>query len=187
MGNAKLHANWLNGAYAEVSSSDYDENLSEPLNLSGKALIPAGRYRFRQQRAVGGTDPSRALSAQASLLGGSYYGGTRNGYSLQLDWKPSAHLAAEVLEQYYTVRLPGGSFDLSLFSARVDWNPSVRLLTSVIVQSNNLAELTGVQAIARWLIDPATDVFAVVSRQSGAGFEQPGTRVTLKVRKSFDL
>jgi hypothetical protein len=39
----------------------------------------------------------------------------------------------------------------------------------------------------RWLIDPATDLFAVYNRQIGRGFERPGTRVTLKFRRTFDL
>ena len=43
------------------------------------------------------------------------------------------------------------------------------------------------QAIFRWLIDAATDVFFVYDRQVGRGFERPGTRVTVKFRKTFDL
>jgi len=39
----------------------------------------------------------------------------------------------------------------------------------------------------RWLIDPATDFFAVYDRRIGVGFERPGSRVTIKFRKTFDL
>ena len=85
------------------------------------------------------------------------------------------------------VRLPQGNFNLSLFSTRVDWNPSVRLLSSVIIQSDNVDRLTNIQAILRWLIDAATDVFFVYDRQVGHGFERPGTRATVKFRKTFDL
>jgi hypothetical protein len=85
------------------------------------------------------------------------------------------------------VRLPEGNFNLSLLSARVDWNPSVRLLSSLVVQSDNVDKLTEIQAILRWLIDPASDVYFVYDRQIGLGFQRPGTRVTLKFRKTFDL
>jgi len=100
---------------------------------------------------------------------------------------PSEHVALSIIEAYNVVRLPQGDFNLSLFSGRIDWNPSVRLLSSLIVQSDNVDRLTNVQAILRWLVDPATDAFFVYSRQVGAGFERPGTRIILKIRKTFDL
>ena len=70
---------------------------------------------------------------------------------------------------------------------RLDWNPSVRLLSSLIFQSDNVDRLTDLQAIVRWLLDPSTDLFAVYDRQIGRGFERPGTRVTLKFRRTVDL
>jgi hypothetical protein len=118
---------------------------------------------------------------------GGYYAGRRNRYEGRLVWKPSEHVGISAIEDYNAVRLPQGDFNLSLVSGRVDWNASVRLLSSVIVQSDNVERLTSVQMILRWLIDPATDFFAVYSRQTGAGFERPGTRVTVKFRRTFDL
>jgi hypothetical protein len=96
-------------------------------------------------------------------------------------------VAVTAIEDYNVVRLSGGDFNLSLFALRLDWNPSVALLSSFTLQSDNLDRLTHAQAIVRWLVDPATDVFAVYDRQTGAGFERPGTRVTVKVRRTFDF
>lgn len=181
-------ATWHNGAFVQIEpASFYDENLTEPLSLAGHATVAAGRYRFTRRQVTAGTDPSRPLSAAAGVTFGDYYDGSRAGYSASLAWKPSAHVSLSAAETYYTVRLPGGRFDLSLLSARLDWNASVRWLSSVIVQSDNLDRLTDIQAIVRWLAAPGTDVFAVYDRQTGAGFENPGTRVTLKVRRTFDF
>jgi hypothetical protein len=102
-------------------------------------------------------------------------------------WKPDEHVGVTLIEDYNAVRLPQGDFNLSLFSGRIDWNASVRLMSSLIVQSDNVDHLTSIQAVVRWLINPATDLFAVYDRQIGVGFERPGTRVTIKFRKTFDL
>ncbi len=134
-----------------------------------------------------GTNPSLPFSFQTNFNFGQYYGGRRDRYVGRVFWKPSEHVAVSLIEDYNVVRLPQGDFDLSLFSGRLDWNSSVRLLSSLIVQSDNVDRLTNVQAIVRWLMDPATDLFVVYDRQIGAGFERPGTRVTLKFRRTFDI
>ena len=183
----RVHANWRNGAFAEASLNDFDENLTEPLVLGNGATIAPGRYRFLRPQAGLGTNPSRALSFQANASLGDYYDGRRDTYTARLFWKPSEHVAISGIESYNVVRLPGGDFDLSLASVRVDWNASVALLASLSVQSDTLDRLTHVQTIVRWLIDPATDFFAVYDSQSGAGFESPGSRVTVKFRRTFDF
>src|SRR5262249_1450123 len=183
-----FRANWLNGAYTDDDVVDvFDENLTGALQLTPTVSIPVGLYHFVRHQVSFGTNPSRPLAFQTRFNFAEYYGGHRDRYVGRVFWKPSEHVGVTLIEDYNVVRLPQGNFDLSLFSGRVDWNASVRLLTSLIVQSDNVDRLTNVQAIVRWLIDPATDVFAVYSRQIGAGFERPGTRVTIKFRKTFDL
>lgn len=183
-----FRANWRNGAYMDDDLVDaYDERLTEPLDLAGHATIAPGSYHFVRHQIAFGTDPSRALAFQANFNFGGYYDGRRDRYIGRVFWKPSEHVAVTAIEDYNVVRLAGGDFDLSLFSLRLDWNPSVSLLTSFTLQSDNLDRLTHAQAIVRWLVDPATDVFAVYDRQTGAGFERPGTRVTVKVRRTFDF
>jgi hypothetical protein len=183
-----FRAEWQNGAYTDDDLVDvFDENLTTPLQLTEKVTIPTGLYHFVRHQIAFGTDPSRPLAFQANFNFGGYYDGTRNRYVGRIFWKPSAHLAVTLIEDYNVVRLPQGSFNLSLFSGRVDWNPSAKFLSSLIVQSDNVDHLTNVQAIVRWLIDPATDLFAVYNRQIGIGFERPGTRLTLKIRRTFDL
>jgi hypothetical protein len=183
-----FRAEWQSGAYMDDDIVDvFDENLTEPLQLTDTVTIPVGLYHFVRHQVAFGTDPSRRLAFQANFNFGDYYAGRRDRYVGRIFWKPNRHVGVSMIEDYNVVRLPQGDFNLSLFSGRVDWNPSVRLLSSLIVQSDNVDHLTSVQAIVRWLIDPATDLFAVYNRQIGRGFERPGTRVTLKFRKTFDL
>ena len=183
-----FRAEWQNGAYSDDDIVDvFDENLTEPLQLTDKVTIPVGLYHFARHQIAFGTDPSQRIAFQANFNFGDYYAGRRNRYVGRIFWKPDEHVGVTVIEDYNAVRLPQGNFNLSLFSGRLDWNLNVRLLTSIIVQSDNVDRLTNVQAIVRWLIDPATDLFAVYNRQIGAGFERPGTRVTIKLRKTFDL
>src|SRR5262249_20635275 len=181
-------ATWQSGAYSDNDIVDvFDENLSEPLELTDTVTIPVGLYHFVRHQIAFGTDPTRSFAFQANFNFGGYYGGRRDRYVGRLFVKPNEHLALTLIEDYNVVRLPEGDFNLSLLSARVDWNASVRLLSSVIVQSDNVDRLTGVQAIVRWLFDPATDAFLVYDRQIGRGFERPGWRATVKVRRTFDL
>jgi len=183
-----FRAEWQNGAYSDDDIVDvFDENLTEPLQLTDKVTIPVGLYHFARHQIAFGTDPSQRIAFQANFNFGDYYAGRRNRYVGRIFWKPDEHVGVTVIEDYNAVRLPQGNFNLSLLSGRLDWNWNVRLLTSIIVQSDNVDRLTNVQAIVRWLIDPATDLFAVYNRQIGAGFERPGTRVTIKLRKTFDL
>jgi hypothetical protein len=181
-------AEWQSGAYSDNDIVDvFDENLTEPLLLTETVTIPVGLYHFVRHQIAFGTDPTRSFAFQANFNFGGYYGGRRNRYVGRLFLKPSEHVGVSIIEDYNVVRLPQGNFNLSLLSTRIDWNPSVRLLSSVIVQSDNVDHLTSVQAIVRWLLDPATDAFIVYERHSGRGFDRPGTRATLKFRRTFDL
>jgi hypothetical protein len=183
-----FRAEWQNGAYSDDDIVDtFDENLTQPLRLTDTVTIPVGLYHFVRHQIAVGTDPSRALAFQANCNFGDYYAGTRSSYTGRVFLKPSSHVALSLIENYNVVRLPQGNFNLSLFSTRLDWNPSVKLLSSVLLQSDSVDHLTDVQAIVRWLINPATDVFFVFDRQIGHGFERPGTRLTLKVRRTWDL
>jgi hypothetical protein len=183
-----FRAYWQNGAYSDDDIVDvFDENLTAPLKLTDVVTLPIGLYHFARHQVTFGTDPSRTVAFQANFNFGGYYGGHRNRYVGRLFLKPNEHVAVSFIEDYNVVRLPQGDFDLSLVSARVDWNPSIRLLSSIIFQSDNVDRLTDTQAIFRWLIDAGTDVFFVYDRQVGRGFERPGTRVTVKFRKTFDL
>jgi len=183
-----FRAYWQNGAYSDDDIVDvFDENLTAPLELTDVVTLPIGLYHFARHQITFGTDPSRTVAFQANFNFGGYYGGHRNRYAGRLFLKPNEHVAVSFIEDYNVVRLPQGDFDLSLVSARVDWNPSIRLLSSIIFQSDNVDRLTDTQAIFRWLIDAGTDVFFVYDRQVGRGFERPGTRVTVKFRKTFDL
>ena len=181
-------AEWQSGAYSDNDIVNvFDENLTEPLELTPEVTIPVGMYHFVRHQIAFGTDPTQAFAFQANFNFGDYYGGRRDRYVGRVFWKPSEHIGTTLIEDYNVVRLPQGDFNLSLLSARLDWNPTVRLLSSLIVQSDNVDHLKSVQAIMRWLIDPASDLFAVYERQMGIGFERPGTRFTLKLRKTFDL
>ncbi|HEY6929104.1 MAG TPA: hypothetical protein VJA66_05455, partial [Thermoanaerobaculia bacterium] len=181
-------AEWQSGAYSDNDIVDvFDENLTVPLELTPTVTIPVGLYHFVRHQIAIGTDPTQAFSFQANFNFGDYYGGRRDRYVGRVFWKPSAHVGVSIIEDYNVVRLPQGDFNLSLFSGRLDWNPSVQLLSSLILQSDNVDHLTNVQAIVRWLIDPATDLFFVYDRHIGIGFERPGSRFTLKFRKTFDL
>jgi hypothetical protein len=183
-----FRALWLSGAYTDDDIVDvFDEHLKAPLPLTDKVTIAPGLYHFVRHQITYGTDPTRALALQFNANFGGYYGGTRNSYTGRVFWKPSEHVGASVIENYNVVRLPEGNFNLSLLSFRLDWNPSTHFITSAIVQSDNVDRLSNVQVIGRWLVDPATDVFAVVDRQIGVGFERPGTKVVVKVRRAFNL
>jgi hypothetical protein len=183
-----FRADWQNGAYTDDDIVDvFDENLTQPLQLTPAVAIPPGLYHFARHQVAFGTDPSRRLAFQANFNFGGYYDGKRDRYVGRVFWKPSEHVALTIIEDYNVVRLRAGDFNLALFSGRLDWNPSVRFLSSVLLQTDNVDRLTSAQAIFRWLIDPATDAFFVWNRQVGAGFERPGTRITLKFRRTFDL
>jgi hypothetical protein len=183
-----FRAEWLSGAYSDNDIVDvFDENLTEPLVLTEHVSIRPGIYHFVRHQIAAGSDPTRSLAFQVNFNFGEYYGGTRNRYVGRIFWKPSEHIGASLIEDYNVVRLPEGNFNLSLFSFRFDWNASTRWITSAIVQSDNVDRLSDVQVISRWLVDPATDVFAVVDRQIGAGFARPGTKFVVKIRRSFNL
>ena len=183
-----FRAEWLNGAYSDNDIVDvFDENLTLPLRLTDEVSIRPGVYHFVRHQIAAGTDPSRSLAVQVNFNFGEYYGGTRNRYVGRIFWKPTAHVGVSFIDDYNVVRLPEGNFDLSLISFRLDWNLSTRWITSAIVQSDNVDHLSSIQVIARWLVDPATDVFGVFERRTGIGFETPGTRFILKIRRSFTL
>jgi hypothetical protein len=183
-----VRAEWQSGAYSDNDIVDvFDENLTVPLELTQSVTIPVGLYHFVRHQIAFGTDPTQTFALQANFNFGGYYGGKRDRYIGRLFLKPNEHVGISIIEDYNVVRLPEGDFNLSLLSARVDWNPSVRLLSSIVVQSDNVDKLTEIQAILRWLIDPSSDIYFVYDRQIGLGFQRPGTRVTLKFRKTFDL
>ena len=183
---AKVSADGRDGSFfaAEPVSSSWDR-LDEPFEIRPGILVPAGAFWNRRHVVEVGSSPASVFSASGGADWGTFYGGHRETWSLQMSYRPNPHLLVGLTESYNDVRLPDGSFSTSLLGLRATWNFSRFLLASAYAQVNTASDVASLNARLRWIWRSGSDVYVVFNRATGEGMERRAWQLLLKATWAF--
>ncbi|MSR19794.1 MAG: hypothetical protein EXR91_02290 [Gemmatimonadetes bacterium] len=146
-----------------VTFGDTYENLVVDERISG-ALVPAGRYSFREARGSFTFGPQRPWSGSLSVRRGSYYGGTVTSAGLsqgRLELTP--RLSVEPNISFNWIRLPQGRFDQHVAVTRLTYTLTPRMFVSGLVQYNSGSDSFSSDLRLRWEWAPGSELFLVYS------------------------
>ncbi len=150
---------------ADVPSGTRDV-VPEAFDIVTGVSIPAGDYRFVRYRVHYATNPSQPLNGSATVKWGGFYGGSLVEASANATVRFSPHWALTLADSFNDGRLPSGSFQTNLFSARLEVNLSRELYSSAYAQVNSETRLGTLAWRVRWRYRPASDAFLVLNAES---------------------
>ncbi|HET9948944.1 MAG TPA: DUF5916 domain-containing protein [Longimicrobiales bacterium] len=149
----------------EAFYTDHYENLVEDARISG-AEIPAGRYDFYEVGARLRLGPQRRFSANLSVSGADYFGGTVLTAEIgggRLEVTP--RISVEPSISFNWIDFPNaaepGSYDQHVAVTRVTYTLSPRAYVSGLLQYNSRAEALGANFRFRWEWAPGSELFLV--------------------------
>ncbi|MFW5904822.1 MAG: hypothetical protein ACOCUZ_01265, partial [bacterium] len=147
-------------AFSASYTENY-ENLVQDEIISG-ALIPAGRYSFREARAGFTFGPHRRISGGVSVRRGEYFDGDLT--SLEFNQGRVAvlpQLSVEPSLSFNWIDLPQGRFDQHVAVARVTYTVTPRAYVSGLVQYNSGNDNFSTNLRLRWEWAPGSELFLV--------------------------
>ncbi len=168
-----LGINWESGDRLNFFVNRETENLDSSFEISDGVTIPQDDYDHTRYGFSFKTSNKRTLSADFSTGFGGFYGGDRENYEVELDWRPSKHALFGAEYEIDRVHLPGGDFDVNLARLRADFLFSPKLSWTNFVQWDDVNDSIGVNSRLWKIFEPGREAFFVVNQ----GWDMTGDHI----------
>ena len=169
----RLEVEFENTDWLTVVFTDIYERLEEGTNISG-ALIPAGRYSFRDVEVSYFFGPNRRMSGNLSLTKGSFYSGNVTSVGMsrgRIEVLPQ--MSVEPSIEFNWIDLPelqefDGQFNQHVARTRITYSLSPRTFFSGLVQYNTGSDTFSNNIRLRWEWAPGSELFIVYTEDRNA-------------------
>jgi hypothetical protein len=189
MAQFEFRTEFQNSDSFEVQYSNYYEFLDEDFEIEDEIVIPIGGYNFHEMRYMYRFGPQRRMSGMVNFQHGSFYGGTRQEFSLWGRVEVTRQFSAEPRLSLNWVDLPQGAFTTNLVRVRTDYMFTPRMFLGALLQYNSAADTFSSNIRFRWEYQPGSDIYLVYSDgrdTTYGGFPQLETRsVVFKFTRLF--
>jgi len=152
------------GDVLELGFQAQREQLFEPFDIRPDVLIPAADYRFNRFEVEASGATSRPLAPAFEFENGGFYDGHARSYAGRLDWRPSRHVLVSGGYELNEIRLPDGSFNARLATARLNLALNPRVSWNTLAQYDNDSDTFGIHSRIRWILKPGTDIYLVANQ-----------------------
>ena len=168
----------------------FEEQLTEPFEISDGVVIPPGRYAFDHACSTLYTGWHRVLAGESTVCNGEFYDGRVFSFETTTTWRPSAHLKVTLGGEYNDVDLPQGDFITRLLSLNVDVAFNIAWSWENFLQYDNVTETIGVNSILRWIPRAGRETVLVLNSQledldRDRSFHSQSSDLTLKLSHTF--
>jgi hypothetical protein len=148
------------------------ENLDRDFEVSEGIEILEGRYTNWEYSLQGRTAPRRRASIQGQVMTGGFWNGDRKQFGLGLTIRPVPGIRISGDIEHNDLNLPQGDFQTNLYRLGGGWDftPTVSMIGNL--QYDNVSEIVGLFARARWIVRPGSDLYLVYThnwQNFGAG------------------
>jgi hypothetical protein len=172
-----------NGAHIQVFVQDTSwQVLTAPLHLYKNIAVPAGDYRFASNRVFASSPGNHRLTGNGSFSWGRYFTGDLTTASLELEYRPNAHVNLAVNDTHNGFRLPQGNFDVELAGLQVSYAFNRFLNATTFIQTDT-AQTQAVSANfrVRYTFRPDSDLYVIYN--TGTRFQALAAGNPMNVRQ----
>jgi hypothetical protein len=162
---APINVRFESGDHFEFNWVPQYEFLPAPFEISPRAILPVGPYRFTRFRLEAQTSEHRVLQVGSTTWFGGFYNGHLTQWENYIKWtSPKGRWQVGVTTEQDFGRLRQGSFVQRLWQTQFAYalNPNV-VLTSFI-QYDTESQNFGSNTRLRWTLKPGNDLFIVWNR-----------------------
>ena len=164
--------NWINLEIRRTS-----EFLDEDFEIRDDVIIPVGDYDLTSVRTMIDTDEGRKISGGFGANYGTFFDGTRRGFDVRANFKPSGRLAFETRYQFNRVDLPNETpFNVNVFGSRIVYSFTTTLYAKLFAQWNSDDEVISTNFLLNYIYRPGSDFYLVFNQV----YDSDGTNTVLE-------
>ena len=126
--------------------------------------IPAGEYNFTSFQISMRTSSSRMIGGQLQVELGEFYNGTRRGFLIDANIRPTAQISVEPFIEFNRITLPGEEFDANAFGGRVNYSFSTTLFTKLFAQWSTDRDVISANILVNYIYRPGSDFYLVFNQ-----------------------
>ena len=157
--------NWINLEIRRTS-----EFLDEDFEIRDDVIIPIGDYDLTSIRTMIDTDEGRKISGRFGGNYGTFFNGTRRGFDVQVNFKPSGRLAFETRYQFNRVDLPNETpFNVNVFGSRIVYSFTTTLFAKLFAQWNSDDGVISANFLFNYIYRPGSDFYLVFNQIYDSG------------------
>ncbi len=164
--------NWINLEIRRTS-----EFLDEDFEIRDDVIIPVGDYDLTSIRTMIDMDEGRKISGGFGANYGTFFKGTRRGFDVRANFKPSGRLAFETRYQFNRVNLPNETpFNVNVFGSRIVYSFATTLYAKLFAQWNSDDEVISTNFLLNYIYRPGSDFYLVFNQV----YDSDGTNTALE-------
>ena len=164
--------NWINLEIRRTS-----EFLDEDFEIRDDVIIPVGDYDLTSIRTMIDADEGRKISGGFGANYGTFFNGTRRGFDIRANFKPSGRLAFETRYQFNRVDLPNETpFNVNVFGSRIVYSFTTTLYAKLFAQWNSDDEVISTNFLLNYIYRPGSDFYLVFNQV----YDSDGTNTALE-------
>jgi hypothetical protein len=157
----QVSTNFESGDRLIVGGGNLVEHPGRAFRIAAGATIPSDRFEWNEGVVSFRSYNGRKATVNATVSGGGFYSGTRRGYELSSDLRPSKNLSLSPSYAFNDIQLATGDFDTHLFGLRANVNLSTNLLTSTYLQYNSTGDLAALQVRVNYIFRTIDNFYIV--------------------------
>ncbi|WP_420386508.1 DUF5916 domain-containing protein [Roseivirga sp.] len=163
----------------------FESNLPVPINLIGEGEnLPVANYKYADNFLFYSSDRRKIINTEISLRHGTFYNGTKSGFTTGLNFRTQPWGTFGVTYDYNKVKLAEGygESDLHLFRLNAEISFSNKMFWTTAVQYNSQAENYNIFSRFQWRYKPMSDIFIVYTDNYGIdGLNIKNRQIVFKV------
>jgi hypothetical protein len=150
----------------EITVDRLFERLQRPFDIlgDGRVVLQPGTYTTYTGSVEMGTADYRLVSGELELEYGGFWSGTQTEIETGVTARPATGLTLSADWAFTSATFDDGSFDAHVLRFDGTFAPTPDLSLSTRVQFDNLSDRLGLFARLRWIVQPGSDLFLVVTR-----------------------
>ncbi len=156
-----LGADFQSGARFEANVQREMDAPTDSFDIFNDISVPAGRYWWTRGEVQLESSSAGALSGQAQLGWGGFYGGHSTDLELSGDWRGGGHLILGVRLNRTTASLPDGHFTAVDLGSNIEYAFTTRTSFLAFVQYNNEDQRADFNLRFHWIPVIGDDVYVV--------------------------
>jgi len=168
----------------------YDEQLTEPFEISDGVIIPPGRYSWDRFCTRVASGEQRVLRVSGYVCTGEFYDGDRGTVSANFTWRPSKHFRFDAGYTVNDITLPYGDFKTRLATLRADIAFTATWSWENFIQYDDISDSMGINSIMRWIPVAGREFVLVANRDfvdldETRSFKSEHTDLTARISYTF--
>lgn len=149
------------GDRVEIYAENDVDRVKQPFRIGPGVTLPPALYEWNTAGVTLRTFNGRRISAAVNVDRGNFYDGTKRGYDLSGEIRPSKNLSFNPSYGFNDVDLREGSFRTHLFGLRANVSFTTTVLTSAFLQYNSSGDLAALQLRLNYIFRTIDNLYLV--------------------------